>query len=271
MEAIDMKDEPVVLINAFEVSAVVDDAFVRAWQRARAFRKAQQGYLSSRVVSADERPNELTRDQAGRLTGSERMSTDLGSRANAGGAYPSKSALSESREPIVSRWKSIALPVLRLMHLLGLTMFVGSILGTIVLSLGAPATGDPNAVVFAWRAIGSANTLLTIPGLAITIVTGVLLVPTQDRSPGRERWATIKILAVLAIVVIAVALIELSEDKLRDLSRSLHDPAARAAFTEVAVTQGTHGAINLALVILGSVLAILKPRLGGMMPRRLRR
>jgi heme-degrading monooxygenase HmoA len=44
-----MKGEPVVLINAFEVPASDDDAFVRGWQRARDFLRGQEGYLSSRL------------------------------------------------------------------------------------------------------------------------------------------------------------------------------------------------------------------------------
>jgi hypothetical protein len=167
--------------------------------------------------------------------------------------------------------QAIASPILVLIHLLGLTMFLGSILGNIVLSLGAPATGDPGAVVFAWRAIASANRFLTIPGLAILIGSGVLLVLAQGRSPRRERWLAFKILAVIGIVVIAAALIEPSEDQLRVLAQSLPDPAPRTSFTEAAVRQQIYGAVNLALIVLASALVVFKPRLGGMVPRRLRR
>jgi hypothetical protein len=114
--------------------------------------------------------------------------------------------------------QAIASPILVLIHLVGLTMFVGSILGNVVLSLGAPATGDSGTVVFAWRAIASANTFLTIPGLVILIGSG-----------------------------------------------------ARASFTEVALRQQIYGAVNLALIVLASALVVFKPRLGGTVPRRLRR
>jgi hypothetical protein len=177
----------------------------------------------------------------------------------------------EPQEAVGLSWLAIASPILVLIHLLGLTMFVGSILGNIVLSLGAPATGDASAVVFAWRAIASANTFLTIPGLALLIASGFLLIPVQGRSPRRERWLAFKILAVIGIVVIAAALIAPSEDQLRALAKSLPDPAAHASFIEVAVRQQIYGAVNLALVVLASALVVLKPRLGGAVPRRLRR
>jgi hypothetical protein len=179
--------------------------------------------------------------------------------------------LAEPQEPAGLSRQAIASPILVLIHLVGLTMFVGSILGNVVLSLGAPATGDPGTVVFAWRAIASANTFLTIPGLVILIGSGLLLIPAQERSPRRERWLAFKILAVIGIVITAAALIEPSEAQLRILAQSLSDPAARASFTEVTLRQQIYGAVNLALIVLASALVVFKPRLGGTVPRRLRR
>ena len=44
-----MNPEPVVLINAFEVPEGADEAFLQAWERARAFLATQQGYISTRL------------------------------------------------------------------------------------------------------------------------------------------------------------------------------------------------------------------------------
>jgi heme-degrading monooxygenase HmoA len=44
-----MNPEPVVLINAFEVPAGADEAFLHAWERTRAFLATQEGYLSTRL------------------------------------------------------------------------------------------------------------------------------------------------------------------------------------------------------------------------------
>jgi heme oxygenase (mycobilin-producing) len=44
-----MNPEPVVLINAFEVPEAADEAFLAAWERARAFLSTQQGYVSTRL------------------------------------------------------------------------------------------------------------------------------------------------------------------------------------------------------------------------------
>jgi heme oxygenase (mycobilin-producing) len=44
-----MNSQPVVLINAFEVPAEEDEAFLRGWERAQAFLSTQEGYLSTRL------------------------------------------------------------------------------------------------------------------------------------------------------------------------------------------------------------------------------
>ena len=44
-----MSPEPVVLINAFEVPAGQDAAFLEGWERARDYLSTQQGYLATRL------------------------------------------------------------------------------------------------------------------------------------------------------------------------------------------------------------------------------
>ena len=44
-----MTAEPVVLINAFEVPAEEDDAFLQGWERGGEFLSTQEGYLSTRL------------------------------------------------------------------------------------------------------------------------------------------------------------------------------------------------------------------------------
>jgi heme oxygenase (mycobilin-producing) len=44
-----MNPEPAVLINAFEVPVGDDEAFLQAWEQARAFLSTQPGYISTRL------------------------------------------------------------------------------------------------------------------------------------------------------------------------------------------------------------------------------
>jgi heme-degrading monooxygenase HmoA len=44
-----MKDDPVVLINAFEVPEGDDEVFLEHWEQARGFLSRQEGYLSTQL------------------------------------------------------------------------------------------------------------------------------------------------------------------------------------------------------------------------------
>jgi len=150
-------------------------------------------------------------------------------------------------------------------------MFLGSILGSIVLSLGAPATGDPQTVVFAWRAIDKANTFLTTPGMLPVGVSGLALILVQGRRPWQELWVGLKILLWIAIVANATLLIVPTEDQLQHLATALPASEARESFMNAALKQQIYGAANLALITLAAVLGVVKPRLQGARASRFRR
>jgi len=150
-------------------------------------------------------------------------------------------------------------------------MFLGSILGSIVLSLGAPATGDPQTVVIAWRAVEDANTFLTVPGMLVVGVSGLALMLVQGRRPWQERWVGLKLLLMIAIVANATLLILPAEDQLRHLATALPASEARESFMNAALKQQIYGAANLALITLAAVLGVVKPRLQGARASRFRR
>lgn len=139
-------------------------------------------------------------------------------------------------------------------------MFLGSVLGSIVLGLGAPATGDPQYVVFAWHAIGRTNAILTTPGMLLVALTGFALMIVERLNPRKEVWLAVKILSIVAIVANANLLIVPAEEQLRQFAEALPAADARAAFNSMAVRQQVYGAINLALISLASVLGVVKPR-----------
>lgn len=175
-----------------------------------------------------------------------------------------KLSAATSRPALVRRgrrsWRAPAAQALRLLHLLGLTMFLGSILGSIVLSLGAPVTGDPQYVVLAWHAIGRTNAILTTPGMLLVALTGFALMIVERLSPRKEVWLAVKMMLMVAIVANANLLIVPAEEQLRQYAEALPAADARAMFTSMAIRQQIYGAINLALISLAAVLGVVKPR-----------
>lgn len=70
--------------------------------------------------------------------------------------------------------------VLKFLHLLGLTMFLGSIFGHIVVSVlgGAP---DSPFFLFARQNVTMATQIVTVPGLGMAIISGLGMVVASRR------------------------------------------------------------------------------------------
>lgn len=146
-------------------------------------------------------------------------------------------------------------PFLKVSHVLGLAVLIGSILGHIVLA----QTAAPTDASYAWAqaAKHQSTLLLTLPGLAIIGLSGLLL--TVRRGLVRRRWLQVKV-ALVALVGLNGALI------LSPLGAELAARAAAGAPAEVlldlSAREALFGAVNLTLIVVVVALAIIRPRLG---------
>src|SRR3989304_3474202 len=73
---------------------------------------------------------------------------------------------------------------LRLLHLLGVIVFVGNIVTAALWKARADASGDLHAIAYAQRGVMFADYVFTAPGAALILVTGLWLVlPVAGRLP----------------------------------------------------------------------------------------
>jgi hypothetical protein len=150
------------------------------------------------------------------------------------------------------------------LHLFGLTAFVGSVFASTVLSLSAPASGNPQKVYFAWRAIGRIESVVTTPGLVLTVLTGIGLMIVDLRNPLKQRWLALKLVLTVAIIGNALILIVPREEQLREATAVL--PYVTATVADIADRLGVFGAMNVALALIAAFLGVFKPGLGGRFP-----
>ena len=149
--------------------------------------------------------------------------------------------------------------LLKFAHLIGLALFFGSVLSHIVEAI---AGGDPGGAGFldARRTIELATRALTLPGLALTMASGLGLAAL---SPVRRAWmgahAGLAILvALLAIIVIVPAGREaLSGAEALAGGRSVPDATQAALMTEHIA-----GSLSIALTLAIIALGVYKPRIG---------
>lgn len=144
---------------------------------------------------------------------------------------------------------------LKVVHILGLAVFVGSILGHIALAQMAA----PGEAAYGWAQTAKHDSTLrlTLPGMAVAGLSGLLL--TIRRRAILRRWLQVKV-GLFALVALNGALI------LSPLGAELAAQAGQGAPAETLLAlsgrEALFGAVNLSLIVLIVVLAVARPRLG---------
>jgi hypothetical protein len=159
---------------------------------------------------------------------------------------------------------------LKIAHLIGLALFLGSVFSHVVASvLGGPpgSQGFPPA-----RAeIVAATRALTLPGLGLAVLSGLGMAIV---SPGlrRQRWFWLHAALAVAVVVVTLALVAPAGRQALALAAGRADARDLAA---ALLVERVAGALNIALAIallaVGVIRPALRARIGsGHVERRIR-
>lgn len=153
--------------------------------------------------------------------------------------------------------------VLKFLHLLGLTLFLGSIFGHIIVSVmgGGP---DSPFFLFARQNVTMATQALTMPGLVLAIVSGLGMVMISRLSPLRVKWLALHGGLALVVAIIAVAaILPAGHDMLREataLRDGSHDASAARILAAKSV-EDIAGGINVLLTLTIAAIGVWKPKL----------
>jgi hypothetical protein len=148
---------------------------------------------------------------------------------------------------------------LRFIHLIGLVLFLGSILAFVVAS-SVPAAGDVASLVVARRVIGTGTNVLTLPGLGLMIGSGIGL--TWGRLRVRDhRWLQVMVLAAGLIALngfLFVLPAVRSASALIEEARSLG--TVTEAYTRAYVRESNAGSVNVILGLVAMVAGVVGTR-----------
>ena len=132
---------------------------------------------------------------------------------------------------------------MKVLHLISLTLFLGSIFGHIVAGLAGGAVGG-EGFLWARRSIAVATSALTVPGLALAMVSGAAMAAL---TPARRRWMIVHAALALAVARIAVFAVP---------------PAGAGANVGPALArEHAFGALNILLTLAIVALGVFKPSL----------
>ncbi len=151
--------------------------------------------------------------------------------------------------------------LLKTVHLVGLAVFLGSIPGHIVLARLAMAQADVAAAVALLEAKHTATLALTLPGLALSVATGLAML-AANRGLLRTAWLRAK-LALVALVALngALVLTPIGAAMVERARETRSADALRTALAPLAARESAFGAVNLAMVLAAVALAVARPRL----------
>ena len=153
--------------------------------------------------------------------------------------------------------------IAKALHLLGLAMFLGSILGHVSIGFVPRAKDQAQAMLFGRQAIEIATWSLTIPGLALLAMTGLFMTLYGKLGFGRRRSLTAhQIIGALILLNAALILVPVGGDLLDVASKIIQGSGSIEAFAGLAGRERMFGAANLVLALATMFVAVLKPALG---------
>jgi hypothetical protein len=125
------------------------------------------------------------------------------------------------------------------------------------------ARDQPETILFARQAIEAATWYLTVPGLALLLLTGVFMTVYGKLGFLKRRWLTVhQLIALLIILNAALVLVPVGGELLRGEAAIIEGSGSLESFKAIQVREITFGAINLILALITVFIAVSKPALG---------
>ncbi len=162
-----------------------------------------------------------------------------------------------------SRARASANRIAKALHFVGLAMFLGSILSHVSLGF-VPGARDPAQAMLFWRqGIEIATHSLTVPGLALLVVTGLFMAGWGGSRFARQRWLIVHLAIGLLIVFIAAfVMLPVGTQSLDQAVMMRHGVGSMETFSALIRRERIFGAISIVLALLSILIVTLKPRLG---------
>ena len=152
--------------------------------------------------------------------------------------------------------------VFKVIHIVGVAMFLGSIFAHIAAGQVPAAAGNPAAMLFARQTIELATRYITLPGLLIAIVSGVFMVARGYPGSFEQRWLLLHAAAATLIGAITVTvMIPVGHSLVAAANAVVAGTMTPEAFAAAAMREHLLGAVNILLALAAIVLGAVKPRL----------
>lgn len=152
---------------------------------------------------------------------------------------------------------------LKTLHIIGMALLLGSIFAHIAAGRVPGAETEPAAMVFARQTIDLATRYVTLPGLGLAIVSGILMVLRGSAGALKRRWLVAHLAIAGAVAAITfIVMIPVGRDILATAQAIAAGAEPLDAFSAAALREHVWGGVNIVLLIIAIAIGAAKPRLG---------
>lgn len=152
---------------------------------------------------------------------------------------------------------------LKVLHLLGVVLFFGSILAHTVASITASMSNDPQTLFIVRQVMQAQTSYLLIPGIFLFLLSGITMLALKDYHFAQSRWLILHASVGVLIVLNSFFILLPAGQELLELSRQAATGALQIEnFQSIRKTESIFGGINLILCLIMVISAVIKPRLG---------
>jgi len=149
---------------------------------------------------------------------------------------------------------------LRLLHLLGVILFVGNIVTAALWKVRADASGDLRAIAYAQRGVMFADYVFTAPGAALILVTGLWMASLSDRNILQTGWLlTALVLLVVTLLIWLFELLPVQRGLIRVADEAVRTGQLDPVFKGLSLRWTIFGMLATLLPLVNVYLMVFKP------------
>ena len=149
---------------------------------------------------------------------------------------------------------------LRLLHLVGVILFVGNIVTAALWKVRADASGDLRAIAYAQRGVMFADYVFTAPGAALIVVTGVWLANLSGRNIFATGWLlTALVLLLISLLIWLLELLPIQRRMIRVADEAVRAGQLDSEYKQLTLRWTIFGIAATILPLVNVYLMVFKP------------
>ncbi|MEK8015992.1 MAG: DUF2269 family protein [Candidatus Parabeggiatoa sp.] len=155
---------------------------------------------------------------------------------------------------------------IKVLHILGVVLFFGSILGHAVAGIVSSGSTSPELLYIVRQVVEAETIYLTVPGLILFSITGIALIVIGKLPIRKLRWLTAHVAIGVIVILNAILFLAPTGQELLEASQQLASGGTAVSLEQIhalETKEAVFGAINIISCLILVTIAVIKPKWGG--------